>query len=236
VTGGAPSASTPQRSVRRSRDDGQATRQKIIEVAGVLFAEQGYVETSSKQITERAGTNAAAVNYHFGGREQLYVAVIDEVDRRLIGVDVLADPQTSSLSAVDKLARIIETIIGAVSDQTGWPVTLWAREILSPSPLFASMLRDGVAPKLDILTGVVSDITGIADDRTALLQCIVNSLARCILLVSVNRDSTPIRELYQLPAHQLSQNITVFAVAGLRAFAGAYRCHGRQPDTSAMPR
>jgi hypothetical protein len=29
------------------------------------------------------------------------------------------------------------------------------------------MLRDGVPPKLDILTGVVSDITGITDDRTA---------------------------------------------------------------------
>jgi AcrR family transcriptional regulator len=230
------STDTPQRSVRRPRDDGQATRQTIIEVAGMLFAEQGYAATSSKQITERAGTNPAAVNYHFGGREQLYIAVIDEVDRRLIGVDVLADLQTSSLSAVDKLARIIETIIGAVSDQTGWPVTLWAREILSPSPLFASMLRDGVAPKLDILTSVVSDITGITDDRTALLQCIVNSLAPCILLASVNRDSTPIRELYQLPAHQLSQNITVFAVAGLRAFADAYRCHGRQPNTSAMPR
>jgi TetR/AcrR family transcriptional regulator, regulator of cefoperazone and chloramphenicol sensitivity len=220
------SADSGQPSARTPREDGRATRQKIIEVAGALFAQQGYVETSAKQITERAGTNAAAVNYHFGGREQLFLAVIDELDRRLIGLDVLAELQATSLSGVDQLAQIIETIIGAISDPEGWPVTLWAREILSPSPLFVPMLRDGVAPKIDILADIVSEITGITDDRTALLQCIVNSLAPCILLASVNRDSTPIRQLYQLSPQQLSHNITEFALAGLHAFADAYRPDG----------
>jgi AcrR family transcriptional regulator len=221
------SADTPGSSARRPREDGNATRQKIIEVAGTLFAEKGYAETSSKEITERAGTNIAAVNYHFGSREKLYIAVLDEVDRRLIGLDILADLEASSLSPVDKLARIIDTIIGGISDRAGWPVTLWARELLSPSPLFAVMLRDGVVPKFDILAGIVSEITGITDDRTAILQCILNTLAPCILLATVNRDiDTPIRELYQVSPQHLSENITVFALAGLHAFADAYRPNG----------
>ena len=221
------SADTPGSSARRPREDGNATRQKIIEVAGTLFAEKGYAETSSKEITERAGTNIAAVNYHFGSREKLYIAVLDEVDRRLIGLDVLADLEASSLSAVDKLARIIDTIIGGISDRAGWPVTLWARELLSPSPLFAVMLRDGVVPKFDILAGIVSEITGITDDRPAILQCILNTLAPCILLATVNRDiDTPIRELYQVSPQHLSENITVFALAGLHAFADAYQRNG----------
>ena len=50
------SPETPGSSARRPREDGNATRQKIIEVAGALFAEKGYTETSSKEITQRAGT------------------------------------------------------------------------------------------------------------------------------------------------------------------------------------
>ena len=78
------SADTPGSSARRPREDGNATRQKIIEVAGTLFAEKGYAETSSKEITERAGTNIAAVNYHFGSREKLYIAVLDEASGNLL--------------------------------------------------------------------------------------------------------------------------------------------------------
>ena len=90
------SADTPGSSARRPREDGNATRQKIIEVAGTLFAEKGYAETSSKEITERAGTNIAAVNYHFGSREKLYIAVLDEVDHR-------------SLEEVPRLSGVITT-------------------------------------------------------------------------------------------------------------------------------
>jgi TetR/AcrR family transcriptional regulator, regulator of cefoperazone and chloramphenicol sensitivity len=216
---------------RGTRRDGDATRQNIIEAAGALFAERGYAETASKEITERAGTNVAAVNYHFGSREKLYITVLEEVDRRLIGAGVLTDLDESSLTAPDKLARIIETIIGGITDGTGWPVTLWAREILSPSPLRKVMMRNGVMPGFNILAGIVSEITGITKDRAAILQCIIYSLAPCILLASATRaPDAPIRELYQLSPQRLSQNITAFALAGLNAFADAYRRdHSRRP-------
>ncbi|MFO7552574.1 MAG: TetR/AcrR family transcriptional regulator, partial [Haliea sp.] len=42
-----------------------------------LFTENGYAETSLSDITKRAGANIAAVNYHFGSKEDLYLAVLD---------------------------------------------------------------------------------------------------------------------------------------------------------------
>jgi TetR/AcrR family transcriptional regulator, regulator of cefoperazone and chloramphenicol sensitivity len=139
-------------------------------------------------------------------------------------LDILADLQASSLTAAQKLGRVIETIVGGISDRSGWPVTLWAREILSPSPLFAVMLREGVVPKFDILASIVSEITGITDDSGAVLECIVACLAPCILLASVDRRvETPIRELYDVPRQRLAEDLTLFAVAGLRAFSAAHR-------------
>ncbi len=51
----------------------QETRQRILDAAQRLFAEKGLDATSVRDITTEAGCNVAAVNYHFGGKENLYV-------------------------------------------------------------------------------------------------------------------------------------------------------------------
>ncbi|NHI00605.1 MULTISPECIES: TetR/AcrR family transcriptional regulator [Oceanimonas] len=55
----------------------QDTRQKILDTAEVLFAEQGFNDTSLRQITRMAGVNLASVSYHFGSRKDLIKAVMD---------------------------------------------------------------------------------------------------------------------------------------------------------------
>ena len=49
-----------------------ATKRKIIEAAEVEFAKQGYAGASIRSITKTAGVNLAAVNYHFGSKEDLF--------------------------------------------------------------------------------------------------------------------------------------------------------------------
>ena len=57
--------------------DGRDTREKLLDAAERLFAEQGFDSTSLRQITAAAGANLAAVNYHFGSKEDLIVEVLD---------------------------------------------------------------------------------------------------------------------------------------------------------------
>ena len=52
------------------------TKTQIMEVARPLFSEQGFDGTSIRQIAEKCGVNIAAINYHFGGKENLYWAII----------------------------------------------------------------------------------------------------------------------------------------------------------------
>lgn len=54
----------------------QTTKDKIIEIAERLFAEQGYEATSLRQVIFEAGVNLAAVHYHFGSKEELLDAVV----------------------------------------------------------------------------------------------------------------------------------------------------------------
>ena len=52
------------------------TKQKILDTAEKLFAQQGYAATSMRQIISGAGVNLAAIHYHFGSKEELLDGLI----------------------------------------------------------------------------------------------------------------------------------------------------------------
>ena len=52
------------------------TKEKILDAAEAMFMEHGFEATSLRAITAAAGVNLAAVNYHFGSKEELFQAVL----------------------------------------------------------------------------------------------------------------------------------------------------------------
>src|SRR6478736_9839979 len=52
------------------------TKERILDAAETLFMEHGFEATSLRAITTAAGVNLAAVNYHFGSKEELFQAVL----------------------------------------------------------------------------------------------------------------------------------------------------------------
>ena len=52
------------------------TKVRILDTAEELFMEHGFEATTLRQITAAAGVNLAAVHYHFGGKEELFEAVL----------------------------------------------------------------------------------------------------------------------------------------------------------------
>ena len=77
-------------------EKGIATRQRLLESAQQLFAEQGFDRVSVRDITDRAGANVAAVNYHFRSREGL----VEEVMERYI--NPINDERTERLEKLER--------------------------------------------------------------------------------------------------------------------------------------
>ncbi len=75
-----------------------ATKDRILDVAESLFMEHGFEATSLRSITAAAGVNLAAVNYHFGSKEELFQAVLT---RRL---DPMNQERLDLLSALERAA------------------------------------------------------------------------------------------------------------------------------------
>ena len=62
---------------------GESTRNELIQAAKGLFGEQGYAETSTDEIVLRAGVTKGALYHHFSGKEELFRAVYEQVEREV---------------------------------------------------------------------------------------------------------------------------------------------------------
>ena len=67
----------------RNAGRGDDTRLRLIEAALEVFSERGYAAATTRDLASRAGVNLAAIPYHFGGKEALYLAVAGHVAGRI---------------------------------------------------------------------------------------------------------------------------------------------------------
>lgn len=74
----------------------EETRQLIIRKAGELFMELGYRAVSTRMVAAACGLTQPALYHHFGGKQDLYMAVLlDELERLRVGltrIERLSEP------------------------------------------------------------------------------------------------------------------------------------------------
>ena len=213
---------TTRRPTRR-RSDGEATRARILECAGVLFATNGYAETTSKAVAARARVDLASINYHFGNRDGLYKTTLIEAHRRIFHLAELQQLADSNLPAMGKLEWIVEKLLSTATMNPNWHVRMVVRELLAPTSHFQVLLAE-VLPKFAVIREIFGEITGIPRDDPALFRCFISTLAPCtvLLLVGGNGAPGPTRDLLEASRADLTKHMVRFAMAGLKTISRDY--------------
>jgi len=144
----------------RMNESSVDTKTRILDMAEELFAELGLDRVSIREITDAAKVNLAAVNYHFGGKEDLIAAVFE---RRVRPVN---EARITALSEVEEKAGAkhpkVEDILSAFirpalaccpEDKRGATAfaKLFGRCLAEPRPDVEEMLRRQFEPLADRL-------------------------------------------------------------------------------------
>ena len=79
-----PSLARRKAAPKPGRSDGAATRDLILQAARRRLIEQGYANLNVRDIARDAGVNHALIGYHFHGKQQLVLAVLDDANSRLL--------------------------------------------------------------------------------------------------------------------------------------------------------
>lgn len=61
-----------------SETGGDETRQRILEAAALVFAEQGYARATTRALARAAGVNEVTLFRHFGSKQNLFASVIEQ--------------------------------------------------------------------------------------------------------------------------------------------------------------
>lgn len=118
----------------------QGTKRDIVVAAGELFAEHGLEGASVRTIAKKAGVHIAAINYHFGSKENLYLETLRYVV--LCGGDVRpgwVPLDDARMNSTEGLIEIIHEVVKEhfeayfSPDHPEWHVKLIFRSFLEPS-------------------------------------------------------------------------------------------------------
>src|SRR5947208_9897321 len=77
-------------------EQSEATRGALVAAARELFAERGYAAVGTEEIVRAAGVTRGALYHHFSGKKQLFQAVYEDVEQKL--VERIAESAISSAS------------------------------------------------------------------------------------------------------------------------------------------
>jgi len=116
-------------SERVRRRDAAATREALLAAGTELFAEHGYDGVPVAAIAHRAGVNKAMINYHFGGKRQLYLAIVSATFAEIVAsVERLAE---APRPAPELLRELIAVVSDAVTRRHPHFCTMMLREVLA---------------------------------------------------------------------------------------------------------
>ncbi|HLP98200.1 MAG TPA: CerR family C-terminal domain-containing protein [Sideroxyarcus sp.] len=196
----------------------ESTRDRLLVAAREVFAEQGFKGATVREICRRAEVNVAAVNYHFNGKEALFMAALElEPIQNLIG----SADETGS--AEQRFARFIREFMLRVMNGGCSPHSqLIMRELLEPSPALDGIAREVLIPLHQHLTQLVRDIVGDGIPAEEVRRCVFSILGQCTYYRNskeMNRLIYPELKYDEQEIEATARQITGFSLAGLRQLA-----------------
>lgn len=196
-------------------------RQKLIDAAGAVFAELGFHQATVRQITDRAGANVAAINYHFRDKNELYAACLREA--HCTSIASAGEWECDSDEPEDRLLHFIDRMIRRLLNpkRPKWHSALMSRELIEPTGALDLIVEQGIRPDCRELEAIISQLTGgdLPRDRVYMLGFSV--VAQCLFYLQ-NRPI--IERLYPKfrnkppTVEQLVEHIYAFSITAIREF------------------
>lgn len=180
------------------------TKLALILAAGELFAENGLEGTSIRAIAEKAGANVAAINYHFGTKENLHAQVLSYAIMRLQGNRMRPSELAQGDERLDTPEGIAEVIFQIVReeyqtlfapDQPRWYGRVVMRSLLDPTAPLHEVVRDILKPDHEALKEIALRANPAMTDEDARLwaltvvgQVLFYEFARAPLLMILGME------------------------------------------------
>lgn len=157
------------------------TRAKLLDAAGVVFAEVGFYDATVRQICARAGANVAAVNYHFGDKLGLYTEVL----RQTVGAvqnEAIRKALDDDAAPEEKLRQAIRAMFQKMcgADRPDLRFGLMAHELAHPTPALSRVIDEAIRPIYSRLREIIGAILNLPADNATTRLCTISVVGQIV--------------------------------------------------------
>lgn len=196
------------------------TRSAILEAAGKVFAEVGYSRATVRDICRQAGANIAAINYHFGDKKGLYLAVLKHYQEISLQTYPPDFGMKNSTKPQEKLRAFIRSFLLRAMDEgrPAWFGKLMAREFTEPSWAFDILVEETIRPNFQLLTEIVGAILEKSSKDRNVRLCSMSIIGQCLYFLHSHPVITrlyPGESFGRRQIDELTGHITLFSLRGL---------------------
>lgn len=160
------------------------TKARLMQAGRKIFAEHGRENATIRDICNLAGANVAAVNYHYGGKERLYVAILQDYIQRENERHPRDEGITPESSPKERLRAYLRSFLlqtlgdgDPVDDRLGKLVT---QEFIEPSQYFGEIFDRHCRPTHNMLLDIVRQMLPGHDELTV-SRCASSIIGQCVL-------------------------------------------------------
>jgi AcrR family transcriptional regulator len=206
--------------------EAEDTHERILAAAQKLFAENGFDATSVRDITTEAGCNVASVNYHFGGKDNLYLETFRSMlkflrDQRLSVLDELMD-RSPAPTLEEFLRSFAEGFIDPLVDESRGRLfmALVSREMFDSRLPHDVFLCEFIHPILERAMAALAEF-GPKLEPEAARMCIMAMVGQLLHALRTHHLFSDHEDSLGFPAHlgDYIPHFVRFAAGGIRACA-----------------
>ncbi len=206
------------------RRDGVKSREKLLIAASEVFAEKGYRDTAVAEICRRAGSNVAAVNYHFGSKDELYAAVWRNAFEQAMQVYPPDGDLPSDAPAEKRLHALIHSSLHRILDdgRLGRAGQILLHELAEPTDVIEKILHDSIRSLRQRTEQIIKELLGTNASEQDLRFCELSVVHQCFAIgFARGRNKLPPFLKSNKPHYEfideLAEHITAFSLAGIAA-------------------
>ncbi len=160
------------------------TRDKLLDVAGRIFADRGYRATTIREISIAARANIAAVNYHFGDKLGLYTEAVQQ-SLRAAELEAMQNALNQLAPPEEILRSVIRVRLRGIcrQDRPDWYFRILAHELADPTPALRQLINKVGRPIFQRMLELIGGMIGLPadDDKTRL--CAVSVMGQILVYI-----------------------------------------------------
>ena len=201
------------------RKDSAETRRRLLQAAGEVFAAKGFRDATTAEICRKANANVAAVNYHFGSKQALYV----EAWRHSFQRSLKAHPPDGGVgpeaAAEERLRGRILSLMQRMSDPDNHEFEIMHKELVNPTGLLSEVMLQSIEPIRQGLRAVVQELLGAGATEQQVRLCQMSIRAQCFdpMFRKRRNRKAPGRPGGVADTEARADHITRFSLAGIRS-------------------